>query len=224
MSNSGRKKPTSKSVRHLCDELERKRGIRRLQKRFLIVCEDAKSSPNYFRALKKHLNLAATSIEVVGSGSYTQPGQVVEKAISRKSEAKSQRSGTVPFDEVWCVIDGDFGHQAINSARQRAINKGVQLAVSTKCFEYWVLLHFEEGAGCYEDCGSVIGSLKRYLSDYEKGKCDFSEIVKQVDEAARRAKNKREAGKNSGITFPENQNPCSELYKLIENIRKCTNE
>ena len=45
--------PHSKKVRTLIDELKRRRGERDLQQRFLIVCEDEKSAPNYFKALEE---------------------------------------------------------------------------------------------------------------------------------------------------------------------------
>ena len=69
----------------LNEQLQRRRGVRDLAKRFLIVCEDDKSAPNYFEALKKHFSLSATSVEMAGSGGQTQPIQVVERAVdSRK--------------------------------------------------------------------------------------------------------------------------------------------
>lgn len=110
------KKPLSKKVIALLDQLKRKHGVRELARRFLIVCEDGKSAPNYFRALRKSLGLTATSIEVAGSDGRTQPVQVVARAIQLKKAASDGESGTVPFDQVWCVIDGDFGDK-INNAR-----------------------------------------------------------------------------------------------------------
>ena len=42
------KKPLSKKVMALNEQLQRRRGVRDLAKRFLIVCEDDKSAPNYY--------------------------------------------------------------------------------------------------------------------------------------------------------------------------------
>lgn len=96
------KKPISKKTQSLLKDLQRKRGVRELAKRFLIVCEDDKSAPNYFHALKKSFNLTATSIVVVGSGGHSQPSQVVKRAIARKANAAKAGGGTEPFDQVWC--------------------------------------------------------------------------------------------------------------------------
>ena len=118
----------------MLDRLKRLSGVRDLQKRFLIVCEDGKSAPNYFEALKKHLDLSATSIQVAGSAGHTQPIQVVARAVELMDQAADAESGTEPFDEVWCVIDGDYGSK-INNARAKGESEGVGLAISTKCFE-----------------------------------------------------------------------------------------
>src|SRR5271157_4713692 len=209
------KKPLSKATMALIEQLQRRRGVRELAKRFLIVCEDAKSAPNYFEALKKHLNLSAASIQVAGSGGNSQPIQVVERAVEIKANASDPESGTVPFDEVWCVIDGDYGSK-INNARAKAKAEGVELAISTMCFEYWVLLHFEESDTSTMDCDALVRSLKsKYLPRYEKGKCDFHDIVKCVHDACKRAEKLRKPG------IKRRELP--EIQKSKTRAAKCTN-
>lgn len=211
------KKPLSKKVVALNKQLQRLRGVRKLAKRFLIVCEDDKSAKNYFEALKDHFSLSATSIQVAGSGGKTQPIQVVERAVELKKSAAGPKSGTEPFDQVWCVIDGDYGDK-INNARAKARANRVKLAISTMCFEYWVLLHFEESDTSTMDCNALVRSLKsKYLPRYEKGKCDFHDIVKCVHDACKRAEKLRKPGIKRR-ELPEIQNPCSEVYKLVNAI------
>ncbi len=212
------KKPLSKSTIRLNEQLRRKRGIRDLPKRFLIVCEDETSAPRYFEAFKKHFKLDATSIEVVGSGHRTQPIQVVKTAIKRQKEAARQDSGTEPFDEVWCLIDGDYGDK-VGIARRSASANGIKLAVSTMCFEYWVLLHFEEYDKASVDCDAVLHLLKdeKRIPTYDKGKYDFREIVSKIHTASTRAEKLRKPGIERGDK-PENQNPCSEVYILVNTI------
>jgi hypothetical protein len=211
------KKPLSKKTIALNEQLRRRSGVRDLAKRFLIVCEDQKSAPNYFDARKKHLRLDATSVRVAGSGGRTQPIQVVERAVEIRDSAADADSGTEPSDEVWCVIDGDYGAK-INNARAKAEANGVQLAISTKCFEYWVLLHFEESDTATNDCDTLVSALrKKHLSDYQKGSCDFTSIVEHVHDASKRAEKLRKPGIGRG-DLPENQDPCTEVYKLINAI------
>jgi hypothetical protein len=213
MKEGGRKKPISKKVQTLIDSLQRRRGVRNSAKRLLVVCEDSKSAPNYFKALKKRFSLDASSIEVAHSNNRTQPIQVVERAIEIADDARRRKNGTVPFDEVWCVIDGDYGNKIV-SARLKAKAKKIQLAVSTMCFEYWVLLHFEENDKAACDCDGHIKRLKKHIPDYEKGKCDFLPIVAHVRDACQRAEKLRQPGIQRGDP-PENQNPCSEVYLLV---------
>jgi RloB-like protein len=211
------KRPVSKKTAFLLEQLQRRRGVRDLEKRFLIVCEDAKSAPNYFEALKKHFGLSATSIQVAGSGGNSQPLQVVDRAVELMRNAADPNSGTEAFDQVWCVIDGDYGNK-ISNARSKAKANKMELAISTKCFEYWVLLHFEENDKSTMDCDGLVSSLRnQHLPQYEKGSCDFREVVNDVRVACKRAEKLRKPGIARGEQ-PEDQNPCSEVYKLVNAI------
>jgi RloB-like protein len=207
------------SKKHLAkvEEINRKKGVRGLEKRYLIVCEDSVSAPNYFRSLKKIFRLSSTSITVVGSDHASQPQQVVNKAIDLKRDAEKNSVEEDPYDQVWCVIDGEHGPK-IPNARHSAIANQIRLAVTTMCFEYWILLHFEESSRSKPDCQGVIADLKHnHLSDYEKGNTSFDPIVKLVKVAAQRARKLRSIGKPIHV-YPEDHNPCSELYLLIDSI------
>ena len=115
------------------------------------------------------------------------------------------------------MIDGDYGAK-IRDARARANRDEIKLAISTMCFEYWVLLHFEETGKPNINCDRLVSLLRqRHLARYEKGKCDFKDIVKSLHIACKRAERLRKPGIDRG-EFPENQNPCSEVYKLIHAI------
>lgn len=208
------RKTLSKKTAALLRQLQRSRGVRDLAKRFLIVCEDNKSAPNYFEALKTHFGLSATSIMVAGSGGNSQPIQVVERAVELKKRAGEPNGGTEPFEQVWCVIDGDHGDK-IKNARAKAKAKKIELAISTQCFEYWVLLHFEESAAPTADCASVVRRLKKkHVPQYDKGSYNFDAIMAMVRNACERAERLRQPGINRG-ELPEHQNPCSDVYKLV---------
>lgn len=212
-----KKRPISKKVAHLLQCLERRTNTRLLNKRVLIACEDDKSSPDYFHALLRHYKLSASRVEIVRGGGDSQPLQVVEKAIEYAELAKKSH-GTEPFEEVWCVIDGDYGTK-ITNARKKAIadkNK-IRLAISTPCFEYWLLLHFEESAKPTAGCDGTIKYLKKHIRSYDKGKCDFGAFMENVSIAKERAEKLRNATL-PGQKYPEEQNPCSELYLLMETL------
>jgi hypothetical protein len=214
----GQKKPLSKATVALNEQLRRKRETRDLAEKFLIVCEDTKSAVHYFEALVSHFKISATSVQISHSDGHTQPIQVVETALRFKEIAEDEESGTEPFKHVWCVIDGDFGDK-ISNARHKADAHEIRLAVSTKCFEYWILLHFVENATPTEKCAGIIRVLKRHLPSYKKGKCEFHEIVKNVHDACDRASRLRKPGIERK-ELPEAQNPCSEVYELIKQLFK----
>ncbi len=208
------KKPLSKKVQNLIAELTRKSGTRDLPKRFLIVCEDGKSSVNYFNALRKHLGLSAASVMVAPSDNgRTQPIQVVDRAIQIQKQASREPDPSRHFAHAWCVIDGDFGHDKIQRARGRANANAIELAISTPCFEYWVVLHFEEFSRTNLNCDGMEQRVKKRLPSYEKGKTDFRKVVPMYGDACRRAKQQRQHQAN---VLPERQDPCSESNRLID--------
>lgn len=213
------KKPISKKTGHLLEHLKRKRNVRTLSKRYLIVCEDDKSAPTYFETLKSYFHLDATRVYVEGSKGATQPRQVVRRAVEIKEAAEDGHSGSTPFDEVWCLIDGDYGN-AIDNARSSAVANDVFLAVSNKCFEYWVLLHFRECTTPTIDCDTIVKMVrsKDCIPGYSKGGCDYSMAMPNVNVACDRAKKLREDGIARGCRKPEDQNPCTEVYKLVNSL------
>ena len=212
--DSRRVKPVSRNRSEFLDSLRRKRETRDPAKKFLIVCEDSKSSKFYFEALKKHFGFVATKVVVQGSiDGRTQPNQIVDRAIKLKSDVED--SGGDCYDEVWCVIDGDSGKDKIRPARAKAKSNNIQLAISTPCFEYWLLLHFEASAIYAEICEKQKSMLKKYLPDYDKGSRDFSMILPKVQDASLRAEKYR---KIRLADKPEDHNPCSEIYLLTNSL------
>ena len=106
-----------------------------LRTRILIVCEGAKTEPNYF---KRFPVAEVFDVEVIGTGRNTD--SLVEDAIRRRNRAESDGQ---PFNEVWCVFDRDsFTPQNFNRARQIAFNEHIRTAMSHEAFELWYLLHF----------------------------------------------------------------------------------
>jgi hypothetical protein len=154
-----------------------------VNKRILILTEDEKSSKYYFNAFKKDeklkRDLASVNVEVFQPKDYSPLG-LVNDAKERKKKAKSDRN---PYDEIWIVLDRD-GHanfdQALNTAQANQIN----VAISIRCFEYWVLLHFEYTTRGFSKCDNIIKHIKKnHLKDYSKAYCCYEEIRDKVDTA-----------------------------------------
>ncbi len=122
-------------------DLARKRARRASYDRVLIVCEGAKTEPNYLRKLIDFLELNTANVEVDGDIGSS-PISVVEHSKERYNEEK--RTGEA-FDRVFCVFDKD-SHESYTRALdevKQAKPKNIFTAItSVPCFEYWLLLHY----------------------------------------------------------------------------------
>ena len=92
-------------------------------------------------------------------------------------------------DEAWLVVDKDLWTDnqlnQLHAWAQTHINYG--FALSNPSFEFWLLLHFEDGIGIRssQDC---IDRLKRHLPSYNK-EIDTRKISRErINEAVCRAK------------------------------------
>ncbi|MEU2668855.1 RloB family protein [Streptomyces sp. NPDC007164] len=108
--------------------------------KILVAAEGVNTEPQYFEkfsALIKAKAVRVVSIKPVGVG--RDPLSVVNEAIRlRDLEGKSGD----PFDAVWCVVDVDE-HASLERACIEAGRAGIETAVSSPCFEIWLLWHFE---------------------------------------------------------------------------------
>jgi alcohol dehydrogenase class IV len=87
-------------------------GQRSTGKAFLIVTEGEKTEPNYFRALKKHLQLSNADVEVFHPPA-TDPISLTDEAIklcNERARKAKKDSWSVEYDEVW-VVYRRFGHR-----------------------------------------------------------------------------------------------------------------
>lgn len=155
----------------------------KINKRLLIVCEDGKSSKLYFEAFKKDeklkRGLASVSIEVVHPKDHSPVGLVKEAKI-KKLKARRERN---PYNEIWVVLDKDY-HANIDRAFIMAKDNKINMALSSICFEYWVLLHFERTSKSFRKCDDVISYIrKKHFSDYLKSDNAYTDLKNKVEVA-----------------------------------------
>jgi hypothetical protein len=109
---------------------QRKFNTREVKQRFLIVCEGAKTEPNYFECFR----VPKVVLDVKGVGEN--PSRLVSRA-----EAYSKLD---KYDQVWCVFDrDDWKKEDFNNAIHNAKSKKFNVAYSNEAFELWYVLHFE---------------------------------------------------------------------------------
>jgi RloB-like protein len=141
----------------LSNSLRRKVGTRPERRRILIVTEGARTEPTYFRGLARHLRATGTevcAVTVVGIGK--DPRRVVEDAIRRQQRAPRDDR----YDLVWCAVDLD-DHDTLAAALTLARQNSVNVAVSSACFEIWLLWHFVDRAG-YATCAQLRMLLRQH--------------------------------------------------------------
>ncbi|MBF0566378.1 MAG: RloB domain-containing protein [Nitrospirae bacterium] len=206
-------------------EAKRRRKRRSDHKMILILCEGQKTEPTYFKAFRNSLRPPDKSIVIPKSYGGVDPSNLVNKAEEEFSKAlKDDPPG---YDRVFIVFDRDM-HTTYDKAKQRVdnLNKNhentFEAIVSIPCFEFWLLLHFENTDRPYQTmigsksaCECVISDLKNYLPAYEKGKSDTFKITcRYIDEAMKRA----ELQEKRHITSDMDNYSTTKVHHLIEYI------
>ena len=208
-------------------EEKRRTEFRTKRKYYLIVCEGEKTEPLYFEGMKKDLPkgvLDSTTIDIDGTGTNTL--WIIEEAL--RIASLSERK----YDQIWAVFDRDsFPASNFNNAISKVRDKNVHCAWSNEAFELWYLLHFN-----YHDTGISrveYGHLiERELTDrlgrrfeYRKNSKEMYEILKthgNMDQAIKWAK-KLDYSYRSRTDYA-NQNPCTKVYKLVQELCKLADE
>ena len=179
--------------------------------RVLIVCEGAKTEPNYFSELAAHHKLSTANIEVVGAGA--DPLAIVKQG--KKRQQKERKTGE-KFDRVYCVFDRDE-HARFQEASLLAQSSKFRLGRSWPCFEYWILLHFyftrrpynrSQGRSPAENC---IRDLRQRWPDYQKARDGvFVELRDAIDDAKLHANRAKVDARRTG-----DPNPSTEVHQLV---------
>ena len=187
--------------------LERKKASRAGRPTALIVCEGRCTEPHYLVGLLEHLGVNAANAHI-------QPGSYKTEARSLVRDAQDRFRNNPEYDRVFVVLDGDQAHLA-DAQREAAEGLAkasggvvtVELIVTSPCFEYWLLLHFEYTTRGYRSAEAV-RALKGHLTDYDKGDRQIFAKVKSGLEVAeaRAAKGHREIAK-TGATSPRTDMP-----------------
>lgn len=176
---------------------------------FLIVCEGAKTEPQYFKAFK------LPSAEIVGTGKNTR--SLVDEAI-RLKKASEER------DHYWCVFDRDsFPAQEFNAALQKARAAGFEVAYSNEAFEIWYLLHFEFYTAASDR--NLYGEklTERLGRPYRKNDPTIFESLRELlPEAVKYARKLRRSYEPEHN--PEKDNPCTTVDRLVVELLEAKGE
>lgn len=194
-------------------------------KRLLIVCEDIKSSKLYFESFKRDdklkRSLSSISIEVVHPKDHSPVGLVNECKVKIR-KARRDRN---PYNEVWIVLDKD-GHANLDAALITARDNNIKVALSIVCFEYWILLHFEQRKLHFNKCDEIIRYvISNHFPDYKKNANCYLALRDKIDTAISNAEwlnrqNQIDIDRGSKIHELTTYTNVHELVKLLLNPEK----
>lgn len=188
-------------------QFQRPLGKLRYRKLFVIAVEGANTEPQYFALFNDQQSVI--KVNCLQSKHESSPPQVL-----KRMEKYLKKESLKPTDEAWLVCDKDHWRDdqllQLHGWSQKNANYG--FALSNPNFEYWLLLHFEEGTGV-SNARECSERLKRYLPDYNKN-LDARKISSDmIAGAIRRAKQRdnppsADWPKTIGTT----------VYRLVERI------
>ncbi|MCK5861945.1 MAG: RloB domain-containing protein [Candidatus Hydrogenedentes bacterium] len=182
---------------------------RRYRKIFVLAVEGSKTEPQYF----KNFNDQNSVIQVncLKNKHDSAPPQVLARM-----ETHLKKENLKNTDEAWLVVDKDqWTDEQLTQLHNWAQTKSnYGFALSNPKFEFWLLLHFEDGKKV-NNSQSCSQKLKLHLPEYDKG-IDPGKISKtMIGDAIKRAKRR-------------DNPPCDDwpritgttVYKLVENLLK----
>lgn len=195
-----RRKPNSRFRRPL--------GARRYHKLFIISAEGAVTEDEYFQLFR----LGGRPLcKCLTDSNKSSPKHV----LKRLTDYLKDEQPADPF-EAWLVVDRnnwtDDQLQSLQNWQLKKLERS--LAVSNPCFEFWLLLHFEDGKGvsATQEC---VRRLRKHLPAYNKHIDSAKFTQNRISDAIRRARRKDTPAcadwpKGTGTT----------VYRLVANIRR----
>ena len=122
---------------------QRPLGERRYKKIFVVSVEGSKTEPQYFALFNQPQSII--QVKCLTRASTKSAPLYVLKAMENHLRKESLKE----TDEAWIVVDKDgWMEEHLRELLQWANKKeGRGFALSNPNFEYWLLLHFEEGNG-----------------------------------------------------------------------------
>lgn len=183
---------------------KRKEGFRPRKKLFVISTEGHETEPIYFSIFNNE-KVQIVPLNARGKGSTY---KVLNRAREYLKENRLEQG-----DELWLVVDKDENssdqlQELLDFTKDK---ENHDLAVSNPRFEYWLLLHFEDGTGVNKaNCNE---KLRKHLPNYEKSRLDVKKLESGIMDAIRRAKQKHIPEK---LKWPDNTG--STVYRLVEKL------
>lgn len=114
-------------------------------------------------------------------------------------------------DEKWMVVDVDEYEPHLSKVGQECKDAGINLAVSNPCFEFWLLLHYENPKGSLPSCNEVKAVLNPHMNEDPNNDSGYASMFFDKAETAIERASQRD---NPEERWP-NQNG-SRIYQIIQ--------
>jgi len=182
-------------------------GQRRYKRMFVIATEGAMTEPIYFCMFND--GRKTIHVKQLKGGKKSAPRQVLARMQRHLAD-----EGLRASDEAWLVVDTDeWSTQDLNALYLWSTGRAnYGFAVSNPKFEYWLLLHFEDGNGV-SSTSQCTTRLASSLPSFEKACLETNKLRPGVQQAINRAKKR-------------DNPPCTKwplktgttVYKLVEKL------
>jgi RloB-like protein len=206
--------PKHRQLRRTGRRLERKKASRAGLPAILIICEGRQTEPNYLRGLCEEHGINRANVTIVSGDGETDAVRLVQKA-QRRFEIDRD------FDAVFVVcdcVDDTLVDAKARAARSMKNVSGeflaVELIVSSPCFEFWLLLHFEYVTRPFQTAEAVVDALRRHVTDYDKAdRLIFAKVAAGLDRALGNA-----ARLKAELTAVGAVSPDTDMPKLVARL------
>lgn len=178
------------------------------RKLFVIAAEGEKTERQYFALFDKDAPLIR--VKCLKSSHESAPHQVLTRMNKYLKQSRFRSS-----DEAWLVVDKDqWTDEQLNQLVEWAgTRENHGFALSNPNFEYWLLLHFEDGSAATSS-RTCTERLNRHIPGYDKRIKAGMFTRKHIDDAISRAR-QRDKSSSSNQLFGVFG---STVYKLVCNI------
>jgi RloB-like protein len=182
-------------------------------RRYLIVCEGEKTEVQYFSDLRDDLKIPPQN--VCGHHNGSAPSSVLKHAKKLYQESHKSRDA---YDRVFCVFDKDAHpsfQDTVNQLTAPSLKKSFASITTVPCFEYWLLLHFDETDQPFDAAGkNSVGdqaeaALRKHLPEYEKNTAVYALVRERTDRAIKHAQGFQKKAQKA------HENPSTMVHELV---------
>ena len=196
----------------------RREKSRPIARRIIIFCDDTKTAPAYFSALRRHLSGEYSAPPIIDPRPAKKCGTTPAQLVKHAEDEAAKLSLASRDDSVWVLIDLEHTTtepECAHQLRKKQANRPhLRPVVSKPCFEVWTLHHLQDTGEHFSDCGAVNRRLKiawkrRFGADFggKKAQADYAKILHLHKKAAECSKRHRRSS-----------HCYSEVYLIIEEI------